>query len=80
MKITNNFASIIGRGGFGRVYHGTLRNELHQVAVKLLTSSSRQGSKEFQNEVARYMLLYINLVIILRSESLINFVMIYIGI
>ncbi|KAK9912419.1 hypothetical protein M0R45_036285 [Rubus argutus] len=51
VKITNNFASIIGRGGFGRVYHGTLRNELHQVAVKLLTSSSRQGSKEFQNEV-----------------------------
>ncbi|XP_062008525.1 probable LRR receptor-like serine/threonine-protein kinase At1g05700 [Rosa rugosa] len=50
VKITNNFASIIGRGGFGRVYHGTLKNDI-QVAVKLLTSSSRQGSKEFQNEV-----------------------------
>ncbi|KAL6285561.1 hypothetical protein ACE6H2_009951 [Prunus campanulata] len=50
VKITNDFASIIGRGGFGTVYLGTLRNET-QVAVKLLNSSSRQGSKEFKNEV-----------------------------
>ncbi|PQM35089.1 hypothetical protein Pyn_17288 [Prunus yedoensis var. nudiflora] len=50
VKITNDFASIIGRGGFGKVYLGTLTNET-QVAVKLLNSSSRQGSKEFKNEV-----------------------------
>ncbi|XP_021834818.1 probable LRR receptor-like serine/threonine-protein kinase At1g05700 [Prunus avium] len=50
VKITNDFASIIGRGGFGTVYLGTLTNET-QVAVKLLNSSSRQGSKEFKNEV-----------------------------
>ncbi|CAB4272464.1 unnamed protein product [Prunus armeniaca] len=49
VKITNNFASIIGRGGFGKVYLGTLKNET-QVAVKLL-GSSRQGSNEFRNEV-----------------------------
>ncbi|KAL6285556.1 hypothetical protein ACE6H2_009946 [Prunus campanulata] len=48
VKITNNFASIIGRGGFGKVYLGTLKNET-QVAVKLL-GSSRQGSNEFRNE------------------------------
>ncbi|ONI15687.1 hypothetical protein PRUPE_3G055600 [Prunus persica] len=46
VKITNDFASTIGRGGFGKVYLGTLTHET-QVAVKLLNSSSRQGSKEF---------------------------------
>lgn len=51
VKITNDFASAIGKGGFGKVYLGTLTNET-QVAVKLLNSSSRQGSKEFKNEVA----------------------------
>ncbi|BFG24351.1 hypothetical protein CerSpe_106250 [Prunus speciosa] len=50
VKITNDFASIIGRGGFGKVYLGTLTKET-QVAVKLLNSLSRQGSKEFKNEV-----------------------------
>ncbi|PQQ04109.1 hypothetical protein Pyn_34098 [Prunus yedoensis var. nudiflora] len=50
VKITNDFASIIGRGGFGKVYLGTLKNET-KVAVKLLNSSSRQGLKEFKNEV-----------------------------
>ncbi|KAJ7963101.1 protein kinase family protein [Quillaja saponaria] len=50
VKITDNFSSLIGEGGFGKVYHGTLKDDF-QVAVKLLSSSSRQGSKEFQNEV-----------------------------
>ncbi|KAL6128110.1 hypothetical protein ACLB2K_071466 [Fragaria x ananassa] len=48
VKITNNFASPIGAGGFGKVYHGILENDI-QVAVKLLISAS--GSSEFQNEV-----------------------------
>ncbi|XP_004307630.1 PREDICTED: probable LRR receptor-like serine/threonine-protein kinase At4g29180 [Fragaria vesca subsp. vesca] len=48
VKITNNFASPIGAGGFGKVYHGILENDI-QVAVKLLVSAS--GSSEFQNEV-----------------------------
>lgn len=50
VKITNDFASTIGRGGFGKVYLGTLENGT-QVAVKLLNSSSGQGSKEFKNEI-----------------------------
>ncbi|XP_020413172.1 putative leucine-rich repeat receptor-like serine/threonine-protein kinase At2g19230 [Prunus persica] len=48
-KITNN-STLIGRGGFGEVYHGTLENDA-QVAVKILNLSSKQGSEEFQNEV-----------------------------
>ncbi|KAF3448236.1 hypothetical protein FNV43_RR08949 [Rhamnella rubrinervis] len=50
VSITNNFNSIIGEGGFGKVYLGNL-NDGTQVAVKLLSSSSKQGHKEFQNEV-----------------------------
>ncbi|XP_050378536.1 probable LRR receptor-like serine/threonine-protein kinase At4g29180 [Argentina anserina] len=48
VKITNNFSSPIGAGGFGKVYHGILESGI-QVAVKLLISAS--GSSEFQNEV-----------------------------
>ncbi|VVA12123.1 Hypothetical predicted protein [Prunus dulcis] len=48
-KITSN-STLIGRGGFGEVYHGTLENDT-QVAVKILDLSSSQGSEEFQNEV-----------------------------
>ncbi|KAI3763357.1 hypothetical protein L1987_53813 [Smallanthus sonchifolius] len=48
-NITNNFKTVIGRGGFGTVYHGYNGND--QVAVKMLTESSFQGYKEFQAEV-----------------------------
>ncbi|KAJ0495969.1 putative transferase, protein kinase RLK-Pelle-LRR-I-1 family [Helianthus annuus] len=48
-SITNNFKTIIGRGGFGTVYHGYNGND--PVAVKMLTESSSQGYKEFQAEV-----------------------------
>ncbi|XP_076937128.1 LRR receptor-like serine/threonine-protein kinase IOS1 [Bidens hawaiensis] len=47
--ITNNFQNEIGRGGFGRVFHGYV-GENH-VAVKMLSESSSQGYKEFQAEV-----------------------------
>ena len=50
VSITNNFKTIIGRGGFGKVYLGKLKDEA-QVAVKLLSPSSNQGYKEFQAEV-----------------------------
>ncbi|XP_076950192.1 putative LRR receptor-like serine/threonine-protein kinase At1g51880 [Bidens hawaiensis] len=48
-SITNNFKTVIGKGGFGTVYHGY--NGKDQVAVKMLTESSVQGYKEFQAEV-----------------------------
>lgn len=50
LQITNNFETAIGEGGFGKVYLGTLENDT-QVAVKLLSASSRQGNREFQSEV-----------------------------
>ena len=50
VSITSNFRTIIGGGGFGKVYLGKLKDET-QVAVKLLSASSNQGYKEFQAEV-----------------------------
>nr|GLL17807.1 brassinosteroid insensitive 1-associated receptor kinase 1 [Ipomoea trifida] len=46
--ITNNFDKELGRGGFGKVYHGSIDGT--QVAVKMLSSTSGQGFKEFQSE------------------------------
>jgi hypothetical protein len=50
VSITNNFQTIIGEGGFGKVYLGNLKDG-RQVAVKLFSQSSRQGYKEFLSEV-----------------------------
>nr|GMC65277.1 G-type lectin S-receptor-like serine/threonine-protein kinase CES101 [Ipomoea batatas] len=49
---TNNFsdASMLGRGGFGPVYKGTLPNT-QEVAIKRLSKSSGQGLVEFKNEI-----------------------------
>ncbi|XP_013716591.2 probable LRR receptor-like serine/threonine-protein kinase At5g59680 isoform X2 [Brassica napus] len=49
-NMTNNFQRVVGEGGFGIVYHGTL-NVNKQVAVKLLSQSSTQGYKQFKAEV-----------------------------
>ena len=51
LSITNNFASVIAKGGFGTVYHGYLDG--FQVAVKMLSPSSVLGCKEFQVKVGR---------------------------
>ncbi|KAL9680153.1 hypothetical protein QQ045_018031 [Rhodiola kirilowii] len=48
LNMTNNFERVIGKGGFGTVYHGCL--DTVQVAVKMLSPSSSQGYKEFQAE------------------------------
>ncbi|CBI30754.3 unnamed protein product, partial [Vitis vinifera] len=49
---TNNFdyANKIGEGGFGSVYKGQLSDGT-VIAVKQLSSKSRQGNREFVNEI-----------------------------
>ncbi|KDP38983.1 hypothetical protein JCGZ_00740 [Jatropha curcas] len=49
---TNNFSftNKIGKGGFGPVYMGVLKNG-QEVAVKRLSANSEQGVNEFKNEV-----------------------------
>ncbi|OMO66488.1 hypothetical protein COLO4_30542 [Corchorus olitorius] len=49
VRITGNFTTIVGEGGFGKVYLGTLTDNT-PVAVKLLSQSSNQGCKEFRSE------------------------------
>ncbi|CAH8255335.1 unnamed protein product [Arabidopsis lyrata] len=50
MIMTNNFQRVLGKGGFGIVYHGFV-NGTEQVAVKILSHSSSQGYKQFKAEV-----------------------------
>ncbi|KAK9231892.1 hypothetical protein WN943_022133 [Citrus x changshan-huyou] len=49
-KITNDFETILGEGSFGKVYHGYLDDNT-EVAVKMLSPSSRQGYEQFEAEV-----------------------------
>jgi len=53
LTITDSFKTIIGEGGFGKVYFGTLPDQT-KVAVKRLSPSSMQGYKEFKSEVRHY--------------------------
>lgn len=51
-KATDKFSSkrVLGEGGFGRVYSGTLEDGT-EVAVKLLTKDNQNGDREFIAEV-----------------------------
>ncbi|KAH9310805.1 hypothetical protein KI387_025840, partial [Taxus chinensis] len=47
---TNNYADIIGRGGFGDVFKGALSGLV--IAVKKISIISNQGQQQFKNELA----------------------------
>ncbi|RDX71291.1 LRR receptor-like serine/threonine-protein kinase IOS1, partial [Mucuna pruriens] len=49
LRITNNFDTIVGKGGFGTVYLGYINDT--PVAVKMLSPSSVHGYQQFQAEV-----------------------------
>ncbi|KAJ6720994.1 RECEPTOR-LIKE PROTEIN KINASE FERONIA [Salix viminalis] len=51
---TNNFADglLIGTGGFGTVYKGSIDGGITSIAVKRANRSSHQGLKEFQTEIS----------------------------
>ncbi|CAO2824234.1 unnamed protein product [Amaranthus hypochondriacus] len=49
-EATKDFERKIGSGGYGVVYYGKLRDG-REIAVKVLTSNSFQGRREFSNEV-----------------------------
>ncbi|KAG2690625.1 hypothetical protein I3760_09G196200 [Carya illinoinensis] len=53
-KATKRFRDreLLGRGGFGRVYKGTLPNSKIQVAVRRVSHDSKQGLREFVAEIA----------------------------
>lgn len=48
--VTENYKTLIGEGGFGSVYRGTL-SDGQEVAVKVRSATSSQGTREFDNEV-----------------------------
>ncbi|KAJ9671899.1 hypothetical protein PVL29_025525 [Vitis rotundifolia] len=52
LNATNNFSNDnkLGEGGFGPVYKGILQ-EGQEITVKMMSKTSRQGLKEFKNEV-----------------------------
>ncbi|XP_060970362.1 nodulation receptor kinase-like [Cannabis sativa] len=47
---TQNYRTSIGEGGFGSVYRGTLPDG-QNVAVKVRSATSTQGTREFENEL-----------------------------
>ena len=52
-KATKGFSDkeLLGLGGFGKVYRGTLPSSNTQIAVKKVSHDSKQGMKEFVAEI-----------------------------
>ncbi|KAJ7953483.1 Receptor kinase [Quillaja saponaria] len=59
---TQKYKTLIGEGGFGSVYRGTLTDG-DEVAVKVRSATSSQGTREFDNEL--------NLLSAIRHENLV---------
>ncbi|KAA8531479.1 hypothetical protein F0562_006169 [Nyssa sinensis] len=59
---THMYKTLIGEGGFGSVYRGTLPDG-QEVAVKVRSATSTQGTREFDNEL--------NLLSAIRHENLV---------
>jgi Protein tyrosine and serine/threonine kinase len=55
--VTNEFSEKIGIGGFGEVFKGRLENGT-EVAVKVNSESSSQGTQQFLNEVTEVSLIH----------------------
>lgn len=53
LEITNNFEKVLGKGGFGTVYHGYI-DKTQEAAVKMLSPSSIQGSQQFHAEACMH--------------------------
>ncbi|KAM7461826.1 hypothetical protein LguiA_029947 [Lonicera macranthoides] len=53
LSATDNFddSLVIGQGGFGKVYKGVIDNGASIVAIKRLSSASKQGDSEFRTEI-----------------------------
>ena len=58
VSITDNFQKMIGKGGTGKVYSGHLRDGT-QVAVKMISCPSTQGSKQCWTEASFNIYIYI---------------------
>nr|VDC86366.1 unnamed protein product [Brassica rapa] len=56
VKMTNNFQRVIGKGGSGVVYQGTVNGS--EVAIKLLSQTSTQGYEQFKAEGDHLALIY----------------------
>ncbi|KAI4389175.1 hypothetical protein MLD38_001430 [Melastoma candidum] len=53
VEATDDFSEdrLLGRGGFGKVYEGKLRETGSRVAIKRISPESKQGVKEYATEV-----------------------------
>lgn len=49
-EATNSFSRKIGKGSFGPVYYGKMKDG-KEVAVKIMADSSSHGTKQFVTEV-----------------------------
>jgi len=51
-KATKGFKQLLGKGGFGQVFKGTLPGSDAEIAVKRISHDSKQGMQEFLAEIS----------------------------